>query len=288
MSTSSKISPRRTTNNLIRAASTALISVRLGLFPKKKYAPLSGRRDGVVLSFTTFPRRMSNVWKTLDSLMRQKCRPDRIVMALTEEEFPDRDLPSSLDPFIEAGLEIVFLPYNYRCHNKYFYAMQAYPEATVVTTDDDSYYRKDLISKLMTLHEKYPEAVCANISNVISKENYGCYSAWKKTDRHTAPTHGIIALGFGAVLYPKTFRPALLFDEERITRLCPTADDLWLKAVETVSGTKVCCGGYYPRPVTLPGSQKVALRKINKGSVNRNDIQWAALEAEFGLKEKIF
>lgn len=288
MSTSSKISPRRTAANLVRAASTVVISLRLGSFPKKKYSPLSGKKDGLIVSFTTFPGRIPNVWKVLDSLMRQKCRPDRIVMALTEEEFPDRKLPASLNPFIEAGLEVVFLPYNYRCHNKYFYVLQAYPEATVVTVDDDSYYRKDLTYRLLKLHEQYPDAVCANISNVISSRNYDRYSNWKKTDRPTAPTHGIIALGFGAVLYPKTFRPALLFDRERIKRLCPTADDLWLKAVEIVEGTMVCCGGYYPRPVTLPGSQEVALRKVNKGTINRNDVQWAALEAEFALREKIF
>lgn len=69
--------------------------------------------------------------------------------------------------------------------------------------------------------------------------------------------------------------------------LAPTADDLWLKAVELDCGIDVACGGFFPKPVTIKSSQKVSLRSVNKGAMNMNDVQWKALDDHFNLKDKI-
>ena len=70
-------------------------------------------------------------------------------------------------------------------------------------------------------------------------------------------------------------------------KLAPTADDLWLKAVELDRGIPVATGRFFPKPVTIKSSQTVSLRKVNKGKENRNDIQWKALDGHFHLKEKL-
>ena len=258
-------------------------------FRKKAVPPrLSGKEVGIVISLTTFPARIGKLWIVLDSLFRQTVRPDRIVLVLSEEEFPSgKDgLPRSLDAYISSGLEVEFVPWNMRCHNKYFHTLQALSGAVVITVDDDSYYRKDTVERLLGLHSKYPDAVCCNIAAVIAPGHFHEYSSWKKTDRELPPSMDKIALGFAGVLYPKGM-PASLFDRNLAMRLTPTADDLWLKAVELSEGIPVACGSFFPKPVTIKASQAVSLRSLNKGSESRNDLQWKALDEYFNLKDKI-
>ena len=195
-------------------------------------------------------------------------------------------VPDSLKEYVDAGLEIVFVPWNMKCHNKYLYSMQAYPESVIVTVDDDCYYRKDTLERLMNLHSRYPGVVCCNIAAIVDPEHFYEYSFWKKSDHVRPPSRTNLALGFAGVLYPPGM-PASLLNMDLARQLSPTADDLWLKALELSEGIDVACGSYFPKPVTIKSSQKVSLRSLNKGTENRNDKQWKALDNYFNLKEKI-
>lgn len=254
-----------------------------------KYTQLSGRKDGIVVSLTTIPSRIESLWITMDSLFRQKMRPDVIVLVLTEEEFPGgmSELPESLTRLQEYGLKIVFAPENLLCHNKYRWSFRNYAGADIITVDDDCYYKRDMIARLMDLSRKYPGSVCCNIAAIIDPEHFHEYKAWKKSICEHGNDDRCVALGFAGVLYPPHVFKGMVFDVNALTTLCPRADDLWLKACELVSGIKVSCGSYYPKPVTIRGSQKVSLRKTNKGSTNMNDVQWKALDEHFHLKERI-
>lgn len=280
---------RKFLSNIIRSVKEVTLPLWTKALEGSRKSPLSGREDGIIVSLTSFPARIGGLWITLESLFRQTVRPDRIVVALTEEEFPGgmKYLPESLTRFSSLGVEIVFLPYNLRCHNKYLYALEKYPNASVVTVDDDCYYRKDTIERLIHLRDKYPGAVCCNIGAVIDKDHFHEYSFWKKSSSEREPDFRNVALGFAGVLYPAGLPADSFCDKERAKALAPTADDLWLKAVETVNGIKVATGPFFPKPVTIKSSQKVSLRKINKGIENRNNLQWKALDEHFHLKEKI-
>ena len=280
---------RKFFSNLVRGVSEVILPFCLFFRRKAEYKPLSGRKDGIVVSLTSFPARMPRLWMTLDSLFRQKVRPDKIVLVLTENEFPGgiSEVPDSVKRFQHFGLEIVFLPYNLRCHNKYHHSLQAFPEAEVITVDDDSFYRKDTISRLVKLHEKYPKAVCCNIAAVIDPESFHSYRSWKKSVFQSGPDKALVALGFAGVLYPPHIFSGALFDKDLALRLAPTSDDLWLKANELAEGIPVVCGDLFPKPVTVRGSQKESLRRVNKGLENRNDMQWKAMDEHFHLEEII-
>ncbi len=283
------LSLRKFAASIWRAADEATINLRMQTRKNCSYQPLSGRRDGIVVSLTSFPARMGVVWITLDSMFRQKTRPDKIVLYLTDAEFPGglAEVPQQVKRLAAFGLEIRFVPDNLYCHNKYFYALREFPDATVITVDDDSYYRSDTIGRLMEMNRKYPSAVCCNIASVINMDSFYDYSTWKKASAPHAPNDLCVANGFSGVLYPPHVIGPGMFDKELLLKLAPKADDLWLKANEVVMGVKVATGSYYPRPVTVGGSQKISLRKYNKGPENGNRLQWKALDAHFGLREKI-
>ena len=279
----------KTLSNIVRAIKEASLPVWMPFRRNAAYTPLSGRKDGLVVSLTSFPERIGNLWMVLDSLFRQDVRPDKIVVVLTKEEVPEgaSSLPESLRKFEPLGVETVFLPYNLRCHNKYFYAFGRYPDATVVTVDDDCIYRKDTLKRLVDLHRKNPGAVCCNIAAVIDPDDFTSYKAWKKSSSEGEPDHLNVALGFAGILYPEDIDRTIFLDRETAEKLAPTADDLWLKAVEIDRGIKVARGRFFPKPVTIKSSQKVSLRSVNKGTESRNDRQWEALDGHFHLREKL-
>lgn len=280
---------KKTALNLSRAVRE--LTLPLAGKPRIDYAhPLSGREDGIIVSLTSFPARMTQLPLTLDSIMRQRALPDKIVLALTREEFPGglESVPEPVRRMTDWGVEIVFLPYNLKCHNKYLYARRRYPDAVVITVDDDSLYARDTVSRLLSLHEKWPGAVCANrAARIDMGENFGHYKSWERLHGPAGPSDLIVALGFAGALYPPHCMDDGFFDESLIRELSPTADDLWLKANEIRAGIPVACGEYFCKPVTIKTSQRVSLRSVNKGAQNRNDAQWSALDRHFRIRERL-
>lgn len=280
---------RKFLSSIWRGVDEATLNMRMSSRKGCSYTPLSGKEDGIIVSLTSFPKRLPTLWITIDSLFRQETLPDKIILYLTQEEMPGGldEVPGEISRLAEYGLEIVFAPHNLFAHNKYFYALQRFPEARVITVDDDSYYRKDTVGRLVALSEKYPGAVCANIASMIDPLDFYNYSAWKKTSSAHAPDKLLVALGFAGVLYPPAVFKRQLFDRELFMQICPKADDLWLKANELDMGINVACGDFFPKPVTIKGSQKISLRKFNKGTENGNNRQWKALDEHFHLKDRI-
>ena len=260
----------------------------LNLYP----SPLRGRED-VVVSLTTFPKRINKVWMVIDSMFRQKDQPSKIVLYLINEEFPEgkKALPKRLLGYEKIGLEIRFRDINLKPHNKYFYALQEFPDKNVVTIDDDYYYNRKHISNLLEVHRKYPDCVCANFIDVMTLDEKGIkpYSEWICSVGEVEPNPLNVAMGFNAVLYPAwLFRDARqMFDINLIRNLSLNADDLWLKVLETVYGIDVVAGDYVSQGLLLMGTQSVTLMSTNCGEKKENDVYWKKMNDYFKIEEKL-
>lgn len=239
-----------------------------------------------IVSVTTFPARIANLWMVIYTIYRQTFLPGKIVVTLAKDEFPNglSSIPDSLKFFLGKGTELLFVDDNLRPHNKYFYSRQKYPNRMVITIDDDLLYYNGTLEKLMNLHKQYPEAICTNRAHKIILEGnkLGLYSAFENT-YNEVPSHFILALGVCGVLYPATFSNIKLYDKEKIKDLSLTTDDLWLKVMEILSDTKAVVGDYYAIPISIPSSQKVALKHINNSLISQNDINLKKLDAEFNF-----
>lgn len=253
-------------------------------FYKKK--PIVFGENKIVVSLTSFPGRISKVWLTLNSIEHQTIVPSKICLYLSNEEFPQgyASLPSRLKRYVDRGLEIIFVKDNLRSHLKYFYAFQTFKESYIVTVDDDLYYPKDTIERLLKLNNKFPASICANMSNEIVYEE-GCflsYLKWKKAAPFSSCKFNL-ALGVGGVLYPPTSRPVQLFQKTKIRSLAYYADDLWLKAIQIINDIEVAVGKSFPHPMVIPSTQKISLKKINSQNDILNDEQWEKLNKHFDL-----
>ena len=109
-----------------------------------------------VVSLTTYPARVGNVWRVIEMAANQRGIKDKyaICLYLIESEFEGIDLPAKIKELQARGLTVKFNKENLKCHNKYFYAFKDYPEKTIITIDDDLQYNHHTISKLVMFNKK--------------------------------------------------------------------------------------------------------------------------------------
>lgn len=248
--------------------------------------------NNIAISLTSFPKRINTVWMTIDSLFHQKMMPEHIVLTLSLEDFPNGkiQLPKRLRYYEKFGLIINFVNDNLKPHKKYFYVMKEHPDWTIITVDDDLYYRDNLVSELFKLYEQNPKSVCANAVHAISIDiNEQCFSPYNNwiSEKIITPScsHKYIAIGYNGILYPKgIFSDAkYAFNKDFIINNCLDADDLWLKAVEILNRIPIFANKYYCPPPTIPHTKKYSLMKTNTGRTNKNDSQWRNLDRLFDL-----
>lgn len=184
----------------------------------------------VIVSLTSFPARLGDVWIAIESLFRQSYKVDRIVLWL-DNSIAESELPPSLKQQVNNGLELRFVE-DLRAHTKYFYALSEFKENLVITVDDDCYYPKNTIKNLITMHKEFPEAIIANRMHGIvfnSDGKIAPYSEWRHNFKPRKGQDGLYLLtGVSGVLYPPGIFDERLFNKEVFMDICKFADDIWL------------------------------------------------------------
>lgn len=236
------------------------------------------RKNKIIVSLTSYPKRIGTIWITIETLLRQTVKPDAIILWLAESQFEGLDsLPKELLNLQKRGLSIRFCD-DLRSHKKYYYAMQEYPDAVVILVDDDMFYPYDTIEKLLKLHKNHPDDICTMTAQVIVQgKNPSEWSnpSLKECFEHSSDIQ--IFSGSGS-LYPPHSISQKAFDKTMIKELCPYADDLWLTYMAFKKGTKITM--QYPWrafPITIYGTGEGSLYYINAES-GQNDLQWEKLK----------
>ncbi len=242
----------------------------------------------IIVSITSFPKRIHTVWITIASLLNQDMKPQKVILWLAEEQFPNRKIPYSLRRLKKRGLEIKFCD-DLKPHKKYYYTMQENPEAIVVTADDDILYPENHLKELWEGHKKYPHCIVCSWAHTIkiSESGFAKYSEWKNTKEQT-PSYTTVPIGCNGVLYPPKSLSLEVFNKDKLKKVSLYTDDLWLKCMALLSGTKsVRYYGYDLIYFNLIYTQFNGLWKKNTKGDNRNDKVWDALMIEYPRVIKI-
>lgn len=194
----------------------------------------------IVVSVTSYPKRILTIDKILESVINQTILPNKIVLYLSKHEFKDFDKIPDLKQYEEYGFEIHWCDENLKSHKKWFYALQEYQDDLVITMDDDILYGNTAIEKLLKYHEKYPNAVIARRAHLITCNSD--YSIAQYNDWYTecslyvgTPRMDLVATTGSGTLFPPHIFEKEIFNKDRFMELCPYADDLWLKVMESYS-----------------------------------------------------
>lgn len=266
-----------------------------------KHSPSPTRSEGekIIVSLTSFPARINIVVKTIKTLLTQTLKPDAVILWLAPEQFPngEKDLPQELLDLKQYGLTIDWYK-DIRSYKKIIPTLKKYPNAVIITTDDDIYYAPDTVESLYKSYLEHKNEVHAHrcdwlkvveedaktvphpspllegegITEVVQTQKK--VIKWEKTrelylDRHrgVASFHNRLT-GYGAVLYPPNCFYKDVCNESLIKELIPTHDDIWLWAMATLNGYKTrLVKGYSESINYVENSQQYGLCKINKKGV---------------------
>lgn len=241
----------------------------------------AGQGAEVILSLTSFRPRFKTLILTLECLLRQTVRPSRILLWIDEPDMSH--VPEEIRRMEGRGLEIRMTPVNFRSFNKLVHTLAAFPDAIVITADDDTYYQADFVENLLGKWSGDPHEIVCNMAYAITRDENGAvkgFMDWIPLKGASYPRYDILPFGVGGVLYPPRSLGPEVLDFRLFTSLCPQADDLWFYWMARRSGVTYRKVDGHQWPVAWPSSQAIGLMYDN--NAHGNDRQAAQLAAHYG------
>ena len=231
-------------------------------------------RQPIIISLTSYPGRIKTVEQTIVTLLKQSLRPDKVILWLAPEQFPhkEKDLPKSLLQLCELGLTIDWY-HDIGSYKKLIPTLRKYPEAIIVTADDDLLYDKDWLRCLYNSYKKEPQYIhchritrlsCFNDTFKIVSRNFYTDTNGKYWEELCKPSaYNKLSGGAGTLFPPHCFDKDVLAEEKFMT-LAPTSDDMWFWLMGLLNGykVKVAANNQYVLKY-VQGTQETSLCRVN-------------------------
>lgn len=244
----------------------------------------------LIVSLTTYGHRIYDVCLAIESIMQGSLLPNRIVLWLGED-FKGRTLPRALQNQVNRGLEIQFCR-DMMSYKKLIPSLNRYPNAIIVTIDDDMIYSQEMLEGLFQSYQCAPQAIHANrLHNMTFSENGNLKSYLEWEQEVSVAKHPFFTTG-GGVLFPPNSLPNETLNEAVFTQICGFADDVWFNAMAILNNTKIVKvetrspkgTEYYP----LISVREQGLWEENTNSnYCRNDEQIKAVFTKYAIYSKL-
>jgi hypothetical protein len=251
------------------------------IIEQKKFKPLQGLQKKsplFILTLTSYGKRTEDtapyaIW----SLFEQNVKPDKIILWLDNDNWNLSNIPNLLRIEAEMGLEIKFCK-DLKSYKKLNFALQEFPNDVLITVDDDAYYPRDWLEKLLQAHRENPQKICCHRAHVIKKDLPYNKWKWKATEKDNAEQ--LFPTGIGGVLYPPQSLDLTHLNE--IMELAPQADDIAYWAMAKLKGTKhtLVANGYFEFNLVNGIDEEDSLMAVNRRQ-GKNDYQFNAVVEEF-------
>lgn len=254
-------------------------------------ASTDGASKPIIISLTTHGKRIHTVHRVIECLFQQSLKVQKIVLYLSNEEVQSIDqLPQVLQRQMLRGLDIRFVR-DLRSYTKLLPALKEFPEATIITVDDDIFYPLNMIERLIRAHFAHPGAICSLVNRKLFLNADGKIGNYNDFPFETVCAQDvtstmIVPEGFGGVLYPPHSFPEEVFNEAQFMQLSPSADDLWFKAMSLIAHTPVVkvhsFFDFLDEFIPDMDVQDIGLRNMNLDK-NANNLQFKALFEHYNL-----
>lgn len=189
-------------------------------------------RGRVIVSMTSYPKRIANVSKSIFLLLTYQTRvPDEIHLWLSMDEFVNKE--ASLPRDLQAVLnhERVFLHWlkgNTYCHKRHEIFKYVDSSDLVFLFDDDVMYNKCLIEKVLKDSARYPNVII-NYEHYSEHLYKGRRIIYKNAPNYHKPSLKIRWCGQSMI--PASVYPMEVLDSSHVcirNELCPVCDESWL------------------------------------------------------------
>lgn len=225
-----------------------------------------GLDSELIISLTSYQKRFTTLHLTLKRLLMQKIQADKVILWVSPEDFTV--LPKAVTDLTQYGLTIKTTP-DIRSYTKIIPTLRAFPEAAIITFDDDQYYPRKTTQALIDAAKHHPKAVIANRTHQVTFDEAGQmkpYLEWNWSSHDPKqPEHNFLT-GVGSVFYPPHCFHSDVLNEHLFLQLAPHADDVWLYWMVRLNHTEIFNSGFQLEEITWPSSQASALWYSNLSS----------------------
>ena len=188
----------------------------------------------VIVSLTTYPGRIKSVHETINTLKNQSIKPDKVILYLSEQEFPKKNkgLPRNLTKLCDDCFEIHWIKKTLYSFQKLIPALKEYPNAVIVTADDDILYKNNWLELLVNAYLENPTLIhCHRVHRIrYNGNNIMPYNLWRMAIKNESVLYNNFLTGVGGVLYPPRCLDKNVTNSKEFLDLCPKADDIWIKS----------------------------------------------------------
>lgn len=208
-----------------------------GVTTQKREVPL-------IVSLTSFPARKKIVSYTIETILSQTVKPDRVILWLAGEQFPKKEaeLPSRLLKLRKYGLEIMWTD-DIRSFKKLIPTLQLCPEAVIVTADDDVYYPPTWLEKLYNAYRAESDCIFCHKCVKLETDESGSlkpYNDWTTSrENFKDGSFSLMQIGSNGVLYSPHCLYKDVLRKDIFMEKALDADDIWFWAMASLAGTEV-------------------------------------------------
>lgn len=107
----------------------------------------------IVVSLTTYSKRINNIPAVLDTIFCQTVPPDLIVLNLAHDEH----VPQDVQIYIDSHPIEVNRVADTKVYKKLIPTLKKYPNDCIIVIDDDWLYPESMIEDFLTIHQKYSD-----------------------------------------------------------------------------------------------------------------------------------
>ena len=159
----------------------------------------------VIVSLTTYGNRLYEVYLTIESIMQQTVKPNRIILWL-QDDLQNTTLPIMLQKQMARGLAIGFCK-DMKSYKKLIPSLHKFPDDIIVTIDDDIIFSVDMLENLLISYQKNPQYVHTNrahIMKVLDEGTFDKYLNWKLDTKQVGMSPLCFPTGGAGTLWSST------------------------------------------------------------------------------------
>lgn len=227
----------------------------------------------IIVSLTSIQAKLDEASLTIQSILNQNVKADRVVLWLSEEAHLSdggiQEIPDSLNELVDKGLEIRWTK-NIGAYRKLIPTakLMNHESCLIVTAADDVRYPSNWLQGLKEEYYKNEGCVICYQGRIMDKaaswsrwtvgKKLKPYQQWVKTNEVTdksklGPNIEVFPDGKGGVLYPSDRLHEEIFNKSVYLKMAPTDEDIWFKTITMMTNTKVKC---IEKSIDIPQSKE--------------------------------
>lgn len=209
---------------------------------RQKNIPQQRVNGELIVSLTTYGERIAKCHEAVQSILDQTYKADRVVVWIAQGEKASAELEA-------MPIEIRYCK-DLKSYKKLTPALKAFPDAYIVTADDDLIYKDSWLATLMMCYfkarEKYPqqEFIAAHRCHEIAMSNGNTlpYQYWKFVQKADSYGHYYFQTGAGVMFPPHSLSEEALNEDLQLS-LSPHCDETFYVACAIKNKMPICTTG---------------------------------------------